>query len=175
MTVLVAGMLGARVSRREVAALGAMGVGLLLLAVAARPDLAKPLPRSGQWALLAGVVLVLLVGIVAGRDNRSIGVAGLAVGAGLGFAGVGVAARALVVPHSLWRLVDQPLVWAIVGYGLLASLLFATALQRGSVTTATALTFAVETVVPTAVGLALLGDRARPGFIPVAGSGSCSP
>jgi hypothetical protein len=41
-------------------------------------------------------------------------------------------------------------------------------LQRGSVTTATAIAFAVETTVPAFVGLTLLGDRARPGFAPVA-------
>ena len=52
-----------------------------------------------------------------------------------------------------------------------ALLLFGTALQRGSVTTASAVMFVVETVVPAAVGLALLGDRTRPGFAPVAAAG----
>jgi hypothetical protein len=43
-------------------------------------------------------------------------------------------------------------------------LLFTTALQRGSVTSVTALTFAVETIVPAGIGLAFLGDTTRPGF-----------
>jgi hypothetical protein len=34
-----------------------------------------------------------------------------------------------------------------------------------------AVTFAVETVVPAVVGYAVLGDRARPGFLPVAVAG----
>ena len=49
--------------------------------------------------------------------------------------------------------------------------MFATALQRGSVTRATALTFAVDTVVPAGIGLALLGDATRPGYATIAAVG----
>ena len=48
-------------------------------------------------------------------------------------------------------------------YGLLGTLFFATALQRGSVTAAAALVFTVETVVPALVGVAFLGDSTRGG------------
>jgi len=48
---------------------------------------------------------------------------------------------------------------------------YAAALQRGRVTMVAAITFGVETVVPALIGLALLGDRARPGFAPVAAAG----
>jgi drug/metabolite transporter (DMT)-like permease len=163
--------LGVRLQRRESMALAALGAGLLLLALAARSEQAHPLARSGEWVLLAGVLAVLMVGVVFARPRARGGAAGLAIGAGLGFSGVGVAARALVVPDQLWRLVTEPLAWAVVAYGVSATLLFASALQRGSVTTATALTFAVETVVPAAVGLAWLGDRPRPGFAVVAAAG----
>jgi len=50
-------------------------------------------------------------------------------------------------------------------------LLFTTALQRGSVTSATAVMFAVETIVPAGIGLAFLGDATRPGFAGVAAVG----
>ena len=53
-------------------------------------------------------------------------------------------------------------------YGALGMLLFAAALQRGPVTTASAVTFAVETVVPAVVGVMMLGDRPRAGFAPLA-------
>jgi hypothetical protein len=49
--------------------------------------------------------------------------------------------------------------------------LFTTALQRGSVTSATAVMFAVETVVPAGIGLVFLGDATRPGFAVVAALG----
>ena len=40
---------------------------------------------------------------------------------------------------------------------------FAVALERGRVVTVAAVTFAVETVVPAAIGLVWLGDAVRPG------------
>jgi FtsH-binding integral membrane protein len=95
----------------------------------------------------------------------------LAADAGLCFGGVGVAARSLKVPDPLWHLVGDPAFWALAGYGVLGMMFFAAALQRGSVTTATAITFAIETTVPAAIGLLLLGDRARAGFALVAVAG----
>jgi hypothetical protein len=76
-----------------------------------------------------------------------------------------------VLPDHVVNLVSEPLAWAIASYGVLATLLFAMALQRGSLTTTTATTFVVETVVPAAIGFTLLGDRARPGLSAVAGAG----
>jgi hypothetical protein len=84
------------------------------------------------------------------------------------FGGHGVAARAVQVPSPVWGMALDPLSYAVVGYGLLGTLLFAAALQHGSVTISSAITFAVETTVPAALGVALLGDRARGGFWPVA-------
>lgn len=171
-TVLLAVVvLGLRLQRREIVALVALGVGLVLLAISAKAEDAHPLPRAGEWALLAGVAGVFAFGIVSARSTHRRSGVSLAIGAGLGFAGLGIAARALVVPRPLWRVVEEPLVWAVVGYGVAGMLLFATALQRGSVTTATALTFAVETVIPAVVGLAFLGDSPRSGFAGVAAGG----
>lgn len=171
-TVLVAVVfLGARLRGVEAASLAVLGVGLLLLAVAARPETAHPLHRPAQWALLAGVAVVAILGVGVSRMQGLASAVGLAVVAGLGFTGVGVSARALVLPHHVTHLVGEPLAWAVAGYGVLATLLFATALQRGSLTTTVAITFVVETVVPAAIGLTLLGDRARAGMSVVAGAG----
>jgi drug/metabolite transporter (DMT)-like permease len=164
-------VLGTKMHRVEIVALVVMGVGLLLLAVAARPERAHLLPRPAQWAVLGGVAVVAILGVAASRIPGPSGAVCLAIVAGLGFTGVGIAARALLVPHHLVRLVGEPLAWAIAGYGVLATLLFATALQRGSLTTTVAITFVVETVVPAVVGLTLLGDQARPGLGPVAAVG----
>jgi drug/metabolite transporter (DMT)-like permease len=171
-TVLLAVVvLDVRLQRREILALAGLGIGLLLLAVSAKAETAHPLARAGQWALLAGVAAVFLLGIVSARSTSRKAAPSLAIGAGLGFAGLGIAARALVVPHPVWRLLEEPLVWAVVGYGVAGMLLFATALQRGSVTTATALTFAMETVIPSVVGLGFLGDSPRSGYAVVAAAG----
>src|SRR5207248_2093308 len=100
-------------------------------------------------------------------------VAGLAFDL-VGFFAAVVALRLLplfVVQAAVASSVGVPLLYAIVAYGALATLLYAGALQRSPVTTVAAVTFSVETVLPAAVGLAVLGDRARAGMAPVAGVG----
>jgi hypothetical protein len=81
---------------------------------------------------------------------------------------VGIAARALPVSGSWLHLLAEPLTYAVLAYGGLGAVLFAAGLERGSVTVVVAVVFAIETVVPAAVGLAVLGDTARPGLAAVA-------
>lgn len=168
---LAATMLGVSLHRRERLALLLLGSGLGLLAVAAQPGQVAPLSLTGRWALLLGVAVPLALGAatpLAGPAGRS---ALLATGAGLAFGGVGIAARVLAVPDPLWRIVTEPVPYALCAYGILGTLLYAGALQRGSVTTATAITFVAETVIPAGIGLALLGDATRAGFHAVAAAG----
>ena len=160
-----------RLSRAERTGLWAVGAGLVMLAASAQPDAGRPLSAAGGHVLAGGVAVVVVLAAVSARLSPGGAGALLAADAGLAFGGVGVAARTLVVPHPLWHLAGDPVAWSLAAYGLLGMLLFSGALQRGSVTTATAITFAVETVVPALVGLALLGDRARAGFAPVAVAG----
>ena len=113
----------------------------------------------------------MLIGVISARlGGRKAGV-GLALGAGLSFAGTGIAARQLDVPHVFWHIVTDPVALALVAYGVLGILLFATALQRSSVTAVAALVFLVETVVPSAIGLFFLGDHARPHMAAIAVAG----
>lgn len=165
---LAAFVLHERPSRSDVVALVLIGVGLMLLAAAAAPDSARHLTGAPRLSLLVAVPLVALLGAVAGRRSGSRAGVVLGVLAGVAFGGVGVAARCLVVRHPWWHGWSDPLVWALVAFGGLGTLLYATALQRGSVTSATAALFATETVVPAAFGLAFLGDRARHGAAPFA-------
>lgn len=164
-------VLGVRLGRAERRALVVVGGGLLLLAASARAEAAAPVGRGTGWVLLAGVAVVLAAGLWLSRLAGRGAAAGVAAAAGLAFGGAGIAARVIVLPDPWWRLAADPTAWALAGYGALGVLLFATALQRGSAISTAAVTFAVETVVPAAVGLALLGDRARPGFGPVAAVG----
>jgi drug/metabolite transporter (DMT)-like permease len=152
---------GTRLRRGEVVALGALVVGLVLLSVAAEPGAATPLSRVGSWLLLGSAGLVAVAAAVVARWRQGTAVA-LAVLAGAGFAGVGIAARGLPTPRPLWHVVAEPAAWALIAFGALAMLLFATALQRGPVTVVSAVMFAVETVVPAVVGLIFLGDATRP-------------
>ena len=171
-TALVAARwLGIRLGRAEVAALWALGAGLVLLGASAQPEAATPLTTSGQWAVLAGLLPLIGLVAVAGRWRPERAAVGLAAGAGLGFGGVGITARALEVPAPWWHVIATPLPWAMAGFAVVALYCYSAALQRGRVTVVAAVTFAVETVVPALIGLAVLGDRARPGFGPVAAAG----
>lgn len=171
-TALVAArFLGTRLRRAERIALLVLGVGLVALAASAEAEGATPLSRTGQWIVLALSLVVALLAWAASRAPAARAAAPLAAAAGLGFAGVGIAARALQTPSVWWHLADQPLLWALVLDGAIALVCYAGALQRGSVTIVAAITFAVETLVPAIVGYAVLGDRARPGFVPVAVTG----
>ncbi|HET7660281.1 MAG TPA: hypothetical protein VFK66_07815 [Oryzihumus sp.] len=164
--VLAVAVLHARLSRAEVAALAVVGLGLVALGVSAGVESPAPLASPWTWLILAGALPVALLALVGWRLPRASRWACplLAAASGLGFGGVGVAARVLAVPDPWWHLLADPLAWAIAAYGLLAMACYGLALDRGSATTTAAVTFGVETVVPAAVGLLWLGDTVRSGF-----------
>jgi drug/metabolite transporter (DMT)-like permease len=165
--------LGVRLTRAEIVALVAVAAGLALLAFSGADGPGVALQPWSAWLLLGLVAAVLALGVLASRLRVPVGPSLLAVTAGLGFAGVGVAARVVALPQELWRLVLDPVPWALALYAGIALVAFGLALQRGSVTTSTAITFAVETVAPAIVGLVWLGDRVRPGMAIAAVLGFC--
>ena len=160
-------VLGVALRRPEVVALVALGIGLLSMAASAQEGPAHQVGRLAGWLLVAGAVLLFAAAPWALRHSGALtaAVAGLAGGA------AGISARVLVVPDRAWHLVGSPTALALVAYGLLCAWTFAEALQATSVTVATAVCFAVSTVVPAVVGLALLGDLTRPGRGLAAGVG----
>ncbi|MCU1428159.1 MAG: hypothetical protein JWL83_2159 [Actinomycetia bacterium] len=162
---------GVPLRRSERVALAGLMFGFVLLAVSARPQHAASLGAVGRWVLVSGVALVAVAGAISARlDDRKAGI-GLAICAGLSWSATGIAARVLHVPSVWWHVVQDPVALALAVSGVFGVLFFATALQRGSVTAAAALVFAVETVVPSVIGLAFLGDHARPHLAPVAALG----
>jgi hypothetical protein len=90
--------------------------------------------------------------------------------AGLGFGVLAVAARVLT-GFSPLVLVRDPAAYALCAAGIVSFLFYASALEGGSVTVATAAVVLVETVPPAAVGILLLGDRTRHGMAGVAIAG----
>ena len=158
-----------RLSAREVAALVVSGIGLVLLAISAHEGPGSDIGAAGGWLLVGCGVLVCGVFAVGLADRRSARSAyTLAAAAGLGFGLTGVAARVLVLPDPWWHTAGQPALWALVLGGAVAIVSYGFALNRGGTTTVAAITFAVETVVPAAVGLLWLGDSVRDGFAAVA-------
>lgn len=156
--------LGARLRSAEVVALAAVCLGLAGLATSATAGAADPLPPAGAALLLAAVGPVVLPVLLVRRLPPRRAAALLSVTAGLGFAGTGIAARVLVTPTRWSQAALDPVLWSLLAYGLVGLVAFGMALQRGSVTSTAAVTFTVETVVPSVAGLAWLGDRVRPGW-----------
>lgn len=117
--------------------------------------------------LTAAVVILGTAGMLAGRAARRIRTPVLGLIAGLSFGVVALSARVIGSLAPLDLLTD-PATYILAVSGAMAMLFYATALQRGSVTTATAMMVIGETVLPSLIGVLVLGDTTRPGFAAVA-------
>lgn len=158
-------VLGLRLQRREVAALGAVIVGLALVGLSAAPASARAPGSGGQWLLLGvAVALVALAVPLATVDGRS-GAWLLGTVGGLAFGVVAVAARVLAPDGvAAGALLAAPASYALLVAAPLGLTAYAAALQRGSVVEATAPLVVAETLLPAIAGLAWLGDHPRPGW-----------
>ena len=157
--------------RRASLLLVGLGLGLVALTVSAEPDQPGTVGHAfdvGIWLGVGAVGVLAVVGFRASGDAAS---ALLGAVSGLAYGGTALCARALQTDHTLRGLLLDPLTIALLPFAVLGVVTFAGALQRGSVSVATATQHAVMTVVPATVGLAVLGDHARPGFTAVAGAG----
>ncbi len=144
-----------RIRAVEIAVLVVMACGLVLLTGAAAPSTARELP------LLPGVVVLGLVALAVLPLARTLKAA-TPVLAGLAFAVVAVAARN-VADKPLLDVVLHPLTWVMVLAAFVGQACLATALQRGSATSAMASMDATTVVLSSAAGLALMGDQTAPG------------
>lgn len=160
-------LLGARLRGREWSAIGAVCLGLVLLAFAAGAERADPMGTGTRWGLLAGALLTIAIGMVAGRASGRSAPVLLAFVAGLGFGIVALAARVLT-DLTVGHVLRDPALYALALGGVASFLFYATALQRGSVTTVTAAVIVGETLLPAIVGVLVLGDRPRAGYVPQA-------
>ncbi|MER5308325.1 hypothetical protein ABT034_11105 [Streptomyces sp. NPDC002773] len=157
--VVASRLLPVRLSRVEWTAVAVVCAGLALLALASGEEGHRDGSEALRWALLATAFGVLLLGVVGGRlpDRPRSLVLGLGAGFGFGVVEVGV---------RLFDGIDftDPVLYALLVGGGAAFLLLTSALQRGSVTTATAGMVLGETIGPAVVGVVWLGDRTREGF-----------
>lgn len=164
-TAVISTFLGIALSRRGWIALAVVGTGLVLLATSAEPGRATQMPESWRWALLALVIPVVVLIWVGSQLSGKVAAPVMAFASGIGFAAVAVSARSLPAPQSLSDLLTEPALWAVVLNGVAAAVAFAMALQQGSATTVSAVMFTTNTVVPSGIGLLLLGDTFRDGFV----------
>ena len=167
-------MLGVRPSIFEWFALLCVTAGLTLLALAATTESPTRLDNLDRWLLVISVAVVGLFAYLAARHRRVPSrhdVWALGGLAGLMYGAAGIGARILRTPSTPWRIVLDPALYAMALAGILGLLLYAMALQRGSVTVATSAVVVAETLIPAVVGITLLGDRPAPGHTTLAAAG----
>ncbi len=179
----ITALLGAMLLRTPLARSERLGLvvvvaGLVLVGFSAAADRAVEAGPRLPWAVLVAVLVLAALSVPAGRLSGARGAATLGGLAGLAFGTTSVAARILPRPPAAagpWRsvavLASSPAFAALVLAGALALLTYSTALQRGTVTAATAMLVVGETVAPAIVGVLVLGDRPRPGWGPLAAVG----
>lgn len=169
-TAVIAHLRGSRLTGRDWASLAVLGLGLVLLSVTAVPGAATRISLVADVVILVCALVPLGVGLIGLRLSGPPAPVVLSVAAGLGFTGVAIAARGIDAGQG-WGLLLDPLLYAILGHGAIAMVFFTVALQRGNVTTVTAITFVIEVVAPSLIGIGLFGDTVAPELRVLAGAG----
>ncbi|MER5863211.1 hypothetical protein [Kitasatospora sp. NPDC002040] len=156
-------LLGVRLRPRDLAGIAAVVAGLILLAAASGAEGRDSAGPLFHFALLAATLAMLLLTAVLSRWDGDWAAAGLGLLAGVGFGVTSLAVRVLDLSGPADLLTD-PAGYALALGGVGGYLAYALALQRGSVTAATAASTVSETFAPGLVGVLVLGDQARPGL-----------
>jgi drug/metabolite transporter (DMT)-like permease len=168
--VCAAWLMRVRLSLREWLAVAGVVIGVGLLGSSAGAQGAAVVGSGFQIALMVTVAGVAVAGAAAARLPSPARTPVLGACAGLGYAVLAVAAR-ILPGFSPQQLVRNPATYTLAAAGIVSFMLYATALEGGSVTVATAAVVLVETVPPAVVGVLFLGDKTRPGLTELAVSG----
>lgn len=163
--VLSVRVVGVRLGRSQWGAVALVVLGLVLLGPTAAEGAAITPGAREPLLLLATVAAVCALAVAVRRVAGPTGTVLLGLLAGTGFGVVAVCARLL--PDVGPALLTAPVAYVLVLAGGTAYLVYSAAMQRGSVTTATAAMVITQTVVPAVAGL-FLGDSVRAGLVPVA-------
>ena len=162
-------LLKAKLSRKDWIAVGTVVLGLILVGISAGAESPVHVGRDVHWGLLVAVV-VLIAGSFFAIWKLGGNPVVLAAFAGSLFGAFAICVRILPDLHPVALLTD-PAAYAGVVASITGFLFFTTALQRGSVTMATATLVVGETGLPALLGFTLFHDHTRHGFVPVAVAG----
>jgi len=165
--VVASWLIGVTLSWREWAAVIGVVSGVGLLGSTAGAEGAAQVGGVFKLALIVAVAGLAVIGMAAAKLNEPYRTTALGLVAGLGFGVLSIAARVLdgFAPLELAR---DPAAYAIAAAGIISFMFYATALEGGSVTVATAAVVLAETIPPAIIGVVFLGDQTRPGLAGVA-------
>jgi drug/metabolite transporter (DMT)-like permease len=163
-------LLHSKLDRRDKLAVVAVISGLVLLGLASGPEGKGTFDTEHRCGLLIAAGVLVAGAIIIANVFKQVHPALLGGLAGFLFGLFGISVR--VIPSlEPARLVTDPATYAAVMASVTGFAFFAAALQRGSVTAATAALVVGETTVPALVGLIALGDSTRHGFAPIGVAG----
>src|SRR5580692_3947107 len=168
--VCAAWLMKARLSAREWLAVAGVVVGVGLLGSSAGAQGAAKVSWAFQLGLIIAVAAVAVAGAMAARLPNPARTPVLGAIAGLGYAVLAVSAR-ILPGFTPAELVRNPATYTLAAAGIVSFMLYAAALDGGSVTTATAAVILAETMPPALIGVIFLGDSTRPGLTAVAALG----
>ena len=165
--VVASRLIGVVLSWREWAAVIGVVAGVGLLGSTAGAEGAAQVGAVFKLALIVAIAGLAVVGMAAAKLNEPYRTTALGLVAGFGFGVLSIAARVLdgFAPLQLAR---DPAAYAIAAAGIISFMFYATALEGGSVTVATAAVVLAETIPPAIIGVVFLGDQTRPGLAGVA-------
>jgi drug/metabolite transporter (DMT)-like permease len=163
-------LMRARLAGREWLAVGGVVTGVALLGSSAGAQGADRVGPGFQLGLIVGVLAVGAGALVVVRLPNPARTPLLGALAGLGYAVLAVSARILpgFAPSQLIR---SPAAYTLAAAGIVSFMVYAAALDGGSVTTATAAVVLAETMPPALVGVLFLGDTTRRGLTAVGALG----
>jgi drug/metabolite transporter (DMT)-like permease len=168
--VFAAWLIKVRLSWREWLAVVGVVVGVGLLGSSAGAQGAATVGIGFQIGLMVAVAAVAVAGIAAARLPGRARTPALGATAGFGYAVLAVSAR-ILPGFSPAQLVHSPATYTLAAAWIVSFLMYASALEGGSVTVATAAVVLVETVPPAVVGIVFLGDTTRHGLAGLAVAG----
>jgi drug/metabolite transporter (DMT)-like permease len=165
--VLAAWLMRARLNLAEWLAVTAVVVGVGLLGASAGAQGATTVGPTFQIGLMVAVAGVGVAGMAAARLPGMVRTPVLGAIAGLGYAVLAVAAR-ILPGFGPGQLVRDPATYTLAAAGIVSFLMYASALESGSVTVATSAVVLCETLPAALVGLMFLGDSTRRGLVGLA-------
>ncbi len=168
--VVASRVIGVTLAWREWAAVLGVVAGVGLLGASAGAEGAAHVGAVFKLALLVAIAGLAIVGLAAARLNEPYRTTALGLTAGFGYGILSIAARVLT-GFSPLELARDPAAYAVAAAGIISFMFYATALESGSVTVATAAVVLAETIPPAVIGVVFLGDQTRPGLSVVAWGG----
>ncbi len=157
-------------SVREWSAVIAVVVGVGLLGSSSGAQGAADVGFDFHLALIAALAVIAVAGVAAARLPSQYRTPALGAIAGLGYGVLAICARILpgFTPGILIR---SPAAYTLAAAGIISFMLYASALESGSVTVVTAAVILLETVPPALIGVLFLGDTTKPGLAGLAIAG----